>query len=48
MENSEPMAGRAMLMEEAMKGGRNEVRVAMIRAHLLVSELGHTLIERLN
>jgi hypothetical protein len=38
MENSEPMEGRAMLMEEAMKGGKNEVRVAMIRAHLLVSE----------
>ena len=38
MENSCPMAGRAMLMEEAMKGGRNAVRVAMIRAQLLVSE----------
>jgi len=25
-------------MEEAMKGGRNEVRVAMARAQLLVSE----------
>jgi hypothetical protein len=33
------MAGRAMLMEEAMKGGRNEVSVAMIRAHFLISEL---------
>jgi hypothetical protein len=39
MENSAPMAGRAMLMEEAMKGGRNEVRVAMTRAHFLISEV---------
>jgi hypothetical protein len=35
MENSAPMAGRAILMEEAMKGGRNAVRVAMARAHSL-------------
>lgn len=32
-------------MEEAMKGGRKDVRVAMTRAHLLTSELGHALIE---
>jgi len=38
MENSSPMAGRAMLMDEAMKGGVNAVRVAMIRAQLLMSE----------
>jgi len=38
MENSSPIAGRAMLIDEAMKGGRNAVRVAIIRAQLLVSE----------
>jgi len=31
-------------MEEAIKGGKNDVRVAMIRAHLLTSELGQVCI----
>jgi len=34
-----------MLMEEAMKGGRNDVRVAMTRAHLLTSVLGQVCIQ---
>lgn len=40
MENSDPIAGSAILIEEAMNGGRNEVRVAMTRAQLrsVVSE----------
>jgi hypothetical protein len=37
-----------MLMEEAMKGGRKEVSVAMTRAHFLISELLHALIGFLN
>ena len=44
MENSSPMAGRAILMEEAIKGGRNEVSVAMTRAHFLVFVLGQVCI----
>jgi hypothetical protein len=32
-------------MEEAMKGGRKEVKVAMIRAHLLISGPGQALID---
>ena len=48
MENSAPMAGRAMLMEEAMKGGRKEVRVAMTRAHLLISVLEQVCIQGLD
>lgn len=42
------MAGRAMLMEEAMKGGTNDVNVAMTRAHLLISAGGQTVIARFN
>jgi len=38
MENSFPMAGRAMLMEEAMNGGRNAVSVAMAKAQFLFEE----------
>jgi hypothetical protein len=39
MLNSAPMAGRAMLIEEAMNGGRKDVSVAMTRTQLLVFEL---------
>ena len=42
------MAGRAMLMEEAMKGGRKEVKVAMTRAHLLIFELEQVCIQELD
>jgi hypothetical protein len=35
-------------MEEAMKGGRNEVRVAMSRAHLLISMLEQVCIQELD
>jgi hypothetical protein len=45
IENSSPMAGRAMLIEDAMKGGKKEVKVAMTRAHLLISGPGHALID---
>src|SRR5512137_689546 len=36
MENSAPMDGRAMLMDAAMKGGKNELRAAIASTHLLV------------
>jgi hypothetical protein len=35
-------------MEEAMKGGRKEVKVAMTREHLLISGPGHALIDGQN
>jgi hypothetical protein len=48
MLNSAPIAGRAMLIDEAMKGGRKDVRVAMISTQLLAFELAQISIGGLN
>lgn len=47
IENSSPMAGRAMFIDEAMNGGRNEVRVAMTRAQSRSVESEQNGIDRL-
>jgi hypothetical protein len=45
MLNSAPIAGSAILIEEAMNGGRKDVRVAMTSTQLLVFELAQISIE---
>lgn len=47
IENSDPMAGRAIFIDEAMNGGRNEVRVAMTRAQSRSVESEQNGIDRL-